>query len=58
MRRFQELGAASGDEQKAPKEIDHTVRHVVAEELRELEEDGDPEGPAVELPETAESEAA
>jgi len=58
MRRFQELGAASGDEQKAPKEIEHTVRHVVAEELRELEEDGDPEGPAVELPEAAEPEAA
>ena len=51
MRRFQELGAASGEEQKTPKEIEHSVRHLVAEELRELEEGGDPGGPAVGLPE-------
>jgi DNA recombination protein RmuC len=56
IRRFQELGATSDEEQESPKPIDQTVRPVVAEELRELE-DGDPEGPAVGLP-AAEPDAA
>ncbi len=58
LRRFQELGATAGEEPESPKPIDQAVRPIVAEELRELEAGGDPEGPAVELPETAESEAA
>jgi DNA recombination protein RmuC len=57
MRRFEELGAAAGEEIESPKPIDQAVRPLVAEELRELESGGDPDGPAVELPE-AESEAA
>jgi DNA recombination protein RmuC len=58
IRRFQELGAASDEEQESPKPIDQAVRSVVAEELREIEAGGDPEGPAVELPAATESEAA
>jgi DNA recombination protein RmuC len=57
LRRIQELGAASGEEPESPKPIDQAVRPIVAEELRELEAGGDPDGPAVELP-AAESEAA
>jgi len=37
VRRFQELGAASGEELEAPKPVEQAVRQVVAEELRELE---------------------
>lgn len=51
LRRFEELGAGGGEDIKGPKPIDQTVRPVVAEELRELEQSGDPEGPAVALPE-------
>ncbi len=58
MRRFQELGAAAGEEAESPKPIDQAVRPVVADELREIEAAGDPEGPAVELPARAESDAA
>jgi DNA recombination protein RmuC len=50
LRRIQELGAASGEEPESPKPIDQGVRPIVAEELRELEAAGDPNGPAVELP--------
>jgi DNA recombination protein RmuC len=50
LRRIQELGAASGEEPESPKPIDQAVRPIVAEELRELEAAGDPDGPAVELP--------
>jgi DNA recombination protein RmuC len=51
LRRFEELGATAGEKIESPKPVDKAVRHVVAEELRELEEGGDPEGPAVGLPE-------
>jgi DNA recombination protein RmuC len=57
LRRFQELGAASGEEPESPKPIDQAVRAVVAEELREIEA-ADPAGPAVELPARAEADAA
>jgi len=50
MRRFEELGATAGDKIESPKPIDKAVRHVVAEELHEIEA-GDPDGPAVGLPE-------
>jgi DNA recombination protein RmuC len=50
LRRFQELGAASGEELDSPKPIDQAVRQVVADELREIEAGADPDGPAVELP--------
>lgn len=51
LRRFEELGANAGEKIESPKPVDKAVRHVVAEELRELEQSGDPEGPAVGLPE-------
>jgi DNA recombination protein RmuC len=51
VRRFEQLGASSGEDVEAPKPVDKAVRHVVVEELRELEEGGDPDGPAVGLPE-------
>jgi len=51
VRRFEQLGASSGEDVEAPKPVDTAVRHVVAEELRELEEAGDPEAPAVGTPE-------
>lgn len=38
IRRFEELGGASGEDASGPKPIDQAVRPVVAEELRELEE--------------------
>jgi DNA recombination protein RmuC len=57
MRRFQELGAAVGEEAEGPKPIDQAVRPMVAEELRAIEA-GEDEGPAVELPPTVESDAA
>jgi DNA recombination protein RmuC len=38
MRRFQELGATSGEELESAKPIDHSVRPILAEELKELEE--------------------
>ncbi len=50
MRRFQELGAASGEGPEAPQRIDGTARPVVAEELARLEERGDAEDSVVELP--------
>lgn len=40
IRRFEDLGAASGEESERPKAVDKTVRHLVADELRELEEGG------------------
>lgn len=58
LRRFQELGAAAGEEPESPKPIDQEVRPVLAEELRELEDGGDPDGPAVGLPAPAETDAA
>jgi len=57
-RRFEELGASSGEDIEAPRPVDKAVRRIVAEELHELEAGGDPEGPAVGLPESAEPEAA
>jgi DNA recombination protein RmuC len=57
MRRFQELGAASGDDVERPKPIDTAVRRVVAEELENLERGED--GPSVlELPSGTEQDAA
>jgi DNA recombination protein RmuC len=57
LRRFQELGATSGEEPESPKPVDQAVRPVVAEELRELEA-ADPDGPAVELPAPSGADAA
>lgn len=37
LRRFEELGAASGKEVEAPKPVDQATRQVVADELHELE---------------------
>ncbi len=37
LRRIEEMGAASGKELEEPHRVDHKVRPVVAEELRELE---------------------
>lgn len=42
LRRFQELGAASGEKLEAAKPIDQAVRQVVADELREIEVAGEP----------------
>jgi DNA recombination protein RmuC len=56
MRRFQELGATSGDDLEDPEPIDHAVRQVVADELAQLEAGGD--DVAVELPAGAERDAA
>jgi DNA recombination protein RmuC len=61
MRRFQELGAASGDDLEAPKPVEQAVRSVVAQELEVLEqleagEDGGRFG--VELPSGNERDAA
>jgi DNA recombination protein RmuC len=56
LRRFQDLGVATGGEPESPKPIDHTVRPVVAEELRAIEANAGGE-PAVELA-PAESDAA
>jgi len=58
IRRFQELGAASGEDPESPKPIDQAVRSIVAEELHEIEAGADPDGPAVELPAPTETEAA
>ena len=58
MRRFQELGAATGEEPEGPKPIDQAVRQVVAEELQTIEADAEADGPAIELPARAGSDAA
>ena len=58
VRRFQELGAPPARSSESPKPVDQAVRHIVAEELREIEAEGDPEGPAVGLPAAAEPDAA
>ncbi len=50
MRRFQELGAAAGEEPETPKRIDGNARPVVAEELAQLEQNADAEDSVVELP--------
>jgi DNA recombination protein RmuC len=42
MRRFQDLGAAGGEELETPKPIDQTTRQVVAEELERLELEAKP----------------
>ncbi len=57
MRRFQELGAASGDEPETPKRVDQSVRPLVAEELRELEA-GEADDAVVELAASPETDAA
>jgi DNA recombination protein RmuC len=57
LRRFQELGATSGEEPDTPKRVDQSVRPLVAEELRELEA-GDTDDAVVELPASAETDAA
>jgi hypothetical protein len=48
LRRFQELGAARGEEIEVPKAIDGSARGVVAAELEELERGQDDS--VVELP--------
>jgi DNA recombination protein RmuC len=50
VRRFRELGAASGEELESPQPIDQAVRQIVAEELREIEAGVDPDEAAVALP--------
>jgi DNA recombination protein RmuC len=50
LRRFQELGAARGEELEAPKPIDGAPRRVVAAELEELERSGEHDDSVVELP--------
>jgi len=42
VRRFQELGAASGEELEAPKPVEQAVRQIVAEELSEIEAGAEP----------------
>lgn len=58
LRQIEELGAESGKALDEPPRVERQAKPIVAEELRELEAGGDPDGPAVEMPETAESEAA
>ncbi len=50
LRRFQELGAARGEELEPPKPIDGLPRRVVAAELEELERSGEHDDSVVELP--------
>ncbi len=50
LRRFQELGAARGEEVEVPKAIDGSARRVVAAELEELERSGEQDDSVVELP--------
>lgn len=50
LRQIEELGAESGKSLEDPARVERQAKPIVAEELRELEA-GDPEGPAVELPE-------
>ncbi len=50
MRRFSELGAASGEEAEDPGPVDQAVRPVLAEELAEIEAGGGGTGSVVELP--------
>jgi DNA recombination protein RmuC len=50
LRRFQELGAARGEELESPKPIDGSPRRVVAAELEELERSGERDDSVVELP--------
>jgi DNA recombination protein RmuC len=57
MRRFQDLGAASGEDLENPKPVDHAVRQLVAEELAQLEAGGGGDV-AVELPPASERDAA
>jgi DNA recombination protein RmuC len=56
LRRIEEMGAASGKELEEPHRVDHKVRPVIAEELREIEA-AEPDGPALERPSRAEAEA-
>lgn len=58
LRQIEELGAESGKALDEPARVERSAKPIVAEELREIEAGGDPEGPAVELPTAAESEAA
>jgi DNA recombination protein RmuC len=50
LRRFQELGAARGEEAEVPKAVDGSPRRVVAAELEELERSGEHDDSVVELP--------
>jgi len=50
LRRFQELGAARGEDVEAPKAIEGSARRVVAAELEELERGGEHDDSVVELP--------
>jgi DNA recombination protein RmuC len=50
MRRFQDLGAAPGEELETPQRIDQTTREIVAEELEQLEEAAPATDSAAELP--------
>lgn len=58
MRQIEELGAESGKSLDEPAPVERRAKPIVAEELREIEAGGDPDGPAVEVPEAAEPEAA
>jgi len=58
LRQIEELGAESGKSLDEPSRVERQAKPIVAEELRELEAGGDPDGPSVELPESTESEAA
>jgi DNA recombination protein RmuC len=50
LRRFQDLGAARGEEVEVPKAVDGSPRRVVAAELEELERGGEHDDSVVELP--------
>ncbi len=58
MRRFQELGAASGEESEVPAPIDQSVRSLIAEELAEIELGSDRNGSVRGLPARVEAESA
>jgi DNA recombination protein RmuC len=49
LRRFQELGAASGEDSETPVAVDQAVRPLLAEELREIETGTEARGSVVEL---------
>jgi DNA recombination protein RmuC len=51
LRQIEALGAASAKTLEEPTRVERSAKPIVAEELRELEEGADPEGPAVGLPE-------
>lgn len=58
LRQIEELGAESGKSLDEPPRVERQAKPIVAEELREIEAGGDPDGPAVEQAEAGEPEAA